>query len=217
MLTSTINIPSVMKYQRLISQSTYSNRKILESNYTCGMHVTRILMLKNQCKQFVVFAMIVCLSVITISSLRNAVAATTTSTVEVNIVSTINLVAQNGIVFGDISSSAIPGTVTIGTNGSRTTTGGATVNSNTSGTPALYEVSGDPNALYNITLPSSIVLSSAAGDKLIVNNFISIPAENAQLDAGGRQSVNVGATLNIGSFQPFGAYKGIMSTTVEYN
>lgn len=144
-------------------------------------------------------------------------AATTTTTVEVNIVSTISLVAQIGIVFGDISSSSIPGTVTIGTDSSRTTTGGVTVNSNTSGTPALFEVSGDPNALYDITLPESITLSSAAGDSMIVNNFTSIPAENAQLDSSGRQNMNVGATLNVGSFQPFGAYKGIMSTTVEYN
>jgi hypothetical protein len=144
-------------------------------------------------------------------------AATTTTTVEVNIVSTIVLVAKNGIVFGDISSSSIPGTVTIDTDSSRTTTGGVTVNSNTSGTPALFEVSGDQNALYDITLPESITLSSAAGDSMIVNNFTSIPVENAQLDSSGRQNMNVGATLNVGSFQPFGAYKGIMSTTVEYN
>ena len=147
----------------------------------------------------------------------HVLAATTTTTVEVNIVSTINLVAQNGIIFGDISSSSIPGTVTIGTDSSRTTTGGATINSNTLGTPALFEVSGDSNALYDITLPESITLSSSAGDSMIVDNFTSIPAENAQLDASGRQKMNVGATLNVGSFQPFGAYKGIMATTVEYN
>ena len=148
---------------------------------------------------------------------RYANAATTTATVEANIVSTINLVARNGIVFGDIGSSSIPGTVTIDVDGSRISTGGASINSNTAGTPAAFEVSGDPNALYFITLPTSVVLTSSAGDSMTVEKFISAPSSNGQLDSSGRQSLNVGATMNVGSFQPFGAYRGIMATTVEYN
>ena len=146
-----------------------------------------------------------------------AKAASMTTTVEANIVSTINLVARTGIVFGDIGSSSIPGTVRIDVDGSRTSTGGATINSNTSGTPASFEVSGDPNALYIITLPTSIVLTSSAGDNIIVDNFTSAPSVNGQLDQAGRQNLNVGATMNVGSFQPFGAYRGTMTTTVEYN
>ena len=144
-------------------------------------------------------------------------AATTTATVEVNIVSTINLVAQYGIVFGDISVSSIPGTVTIGTDSSRVATGGVTINTNTSGTPALYKVSGDPNAFYSVTLPTTVTLTSAAGDSMVVNNFTSIPNSRGQLDAGGSQDMNIGATLNVGSFQPLGAYRGIMSTVVDYD
>jgi hypothetical protein len=150
-------------------------------------------------------------------SLRLANAASTSATVEANIVSTINLVARSGIVFGDIGSSSIPGTVTIDVDGSRTSTGGATINTNTSGTPASFEVSGDPNALYIITLPTSVVLTSSAGDNIIVDNFTSAPSVNGQLDLSGRQNLNVGATMNVGSFQPFGAYRGTMTTTVEYN
>ena len=172
---------------------------------------------KLQSKQAVFFAACAALSLLTVWCLRDAQAVTTTATVEVNIVSTINLVAQNGIVFGDISSSSSVGTVTIGTDGSRTTTGGVSVNTNTLGSPALYEVSGDPNAFYNITLPDSIVLTSAAGNNMTVSNFNSIPAASGQLDASGRQNMNVGATLVVGSFQPFGAYRGIMTTTIEYN
>lgn len=178
---------------------------------------TRLLIQKPQSKPIFVFAVAVCLSLSAIWCLRDVQAATTTSTVEVNVVLTINLVARNGIVFGDISSSSSPGTVTIGTDGSRTTSGGATVNTNTIGTPALYEVSGDPNAFYSITLPDSIVLTSAAGNKMTVSNFNSVPAANGQLDAGGSQNLNVGATLGVGSFQPFGAYSGIMATTIEYD
>jgi hypothetical protein len=148
---------------------------------------------------------------------RDALAATTTVTVEVNIVSTINLVAQHGIIFGDISVSSSRGTVTVATDGSRTTSGGVTVNRNTSGTPALYKVSGDPSAYFSITLPDSVVLTSDAGDSMTVKNFSSVPEKNGQLDSSGRENVNIGATLGVGAFQPFGKYKGIMSTTIEYN
>ena len=146
-----------------------------------------------------------------------AKAATATTTVDANIVSTVSVVAQNGIVFGDIGSSSIPGTITIAVDGSRTSTGGATINSNTSGTPASFEISGDPNALYMITLPTYVVITSSAGDTMTVDNFTSAPSGNGQLDPAGRQSLNVGATMNVGSFQAFGAYQGIVATTVEYN
>ena len=152
-----------------------------------------------------------------ISSLHIAHAATTTTTVEANIVSTINIVARNGIVFGDIGAGAIPGTVIIDVDGSRTSTGGASVNSNTSGTPASFEVSGDPNALYVITLPDSVLITSASGDSMKVDRFTSAPSAGGQLDSSGRQTLNVGARMNVDSFQPFGSYRGIMETTVEYN
>jgi hypothetical protein len=167
--------------------------------------------------QLLMVVLIMLFAVIASLDLKNAYAATTTTAVDANIVSTINLVAQNGIVFGDISASSIPGSVTIDVDGSRTTTGGATVNSNTSGTPARYEVTGDPNALYNITLPVSVVITSSAGDSMVVDSFISSPSANGQLDSGGRQNLTVGATMRVGSFQPFGAYTGVMATTVEYN
>ena len=142
-------------------------------------------------------------------------AASTTTTIEANIVSTINIIAQNGVTFGDIGPSATPGTVSVDANGSRTTTGGVTITTSTAGLPAQFEVSGDPNSTYGISLPTSVVITSTAGDNMTVNNFNT--AANGQLDAGGKQNLDVVATLNVGSFQAFGAYSGIMSATVEYN
>lgn len=150
-------------------------------------------------------------------SLHTVNAATTTTTVEANIVSTINIIAQNGIAFGDIGPSATPGTISVDANGSRTTTGGTTITTSTAGLPAQFEVSGDPNSTYGITLPASVTITSAAGDTMTVSNFNSTVAANGQLDAGGKQNLSVVATLNVGSFQAFGAYSGAMSATVEYN
>ena len=110
-------------------------------------------MSRLQWKQLFVLGASASFLLLVVVCLREAQAATTTATVEANIVSTVNLVAQNGIVFGDIATSSEPGTVVIGTDGSRITTGGITVNRNTLGTPALYEVSGEPNAFYSVTLP----------------------------------------------------------------
>lgn len=181
------------------------------------MDIVRLSIQNLRGKQIVVFVAISCLSLLTVHDLRDASAATTTTTVEANIVSTINLVAQNGIVFGDIAASSIPGTVSIDTDGSRTTTGGATVNTNTSGTPAKYEVSGDPNAYFSITLPTSVVITNGAGDNMTIVNFQSVPSTKGQTDASGKQNLNIGATMKVGSFQPFGSYKGTMSTTIEYD
>jgi hypothetical protein len=157
------------------------------------------------------------MAVLLLCNQRLVLAATATVTVDANIVSTILIVARNGIVFGDIGASSIPGTITIDVYGSRTSTGGATINTNTAGTPANFEIAGDPNALYIITLPTSIVITSSAGDSMTVDNFTSLPSATGQLDPAGRQNLNVGATMNVDSFQPFGAYRGIMTTTVEYN
>lgn len=170
-----------------------------------------------QSRQVVAFAVAGCLSLAALSCMTTVNAATTTTTVEANIVSTINLVAQSGIVFGDIAASAIPGTVTIDTDGSRTTTGGVTVNTSTFGTPAKYEVSGDPNAYFIITLPTTVVITSGSGDDMTIENFTSVPEGNGQIDAGGKQDLNIGGTMKVKSFQPFGSYKGTMATTIEYN
>jgi hypothetical protein len=159
----------------------------------------------------------VCLLFLTVFSLNHANAATTNATVEAKIVSTINLVARNGIVFGDIAASSIPGTVTIDTDGSRTVTGGATVNTSTFGSPAKYEVSGDPNAFFIITLPKSVVTTNASGAKMTIVTFTSTPESTGQINNSGKQDLFIGATMEVKRFQPFGSYRGTMETTIEYN
>ena len=65
------------------------------------MEVSSYSISEQQSKQVFVFFACAGLLLLTAWCLRDAQAATTTSTVEVNIVSTVNLVARNGIVFGD--------------------------------------------------------------------------------------------------------------------
>lgn len=146
-----------------------------------------------------------------------AIAATSSITVSADIISTIKVGARNGLLFGDIASSSVAGSVILSTNGNRTTTGGATVNSSGSGSPATFDVSGDANASFSISLPISITLSDGSSNNMVVDNFTSSPSTTGVLDSSGKQSIFVGATLNVGSNQAFGSYSGLMSVTVDYN
>lgn len=159
----------------------------------------------------------VLLGIVTTTSWIAVEAATSSATVNANIISTINISTRNGLLFGDIASSSVAGSVILSTNGSRTTTGGATVNSSGSGSPATLDISGDANASFSITLPVSITLSDGSSNSMVVDNFTSSPSPAGVLDSSGKQSLFVGATLNVSSNQPFGSYSGLMSVTVDYN
>ena len=147
----------------------------------------------------------------------SADAATIITTVNVNVVSNISLTTTGGLLFGDISSSGTAGTVIMTATGSRSSTGGVTINSAVAGSPATFNVEGEANASYSISLPASVVLSDPASHTMVVDNFTSSPTPSGVLDDSGKQTIFVGATLNVSSNQAFGAYSGQMAVTVDYN
>jgi hypothetical protein len=146
-------------------------------------------------------------------------AAVATANVSANIISILSITNQfqNGLVFGDIATSPTAGTIILTPDGSRTSTGGATINSTISGSPATFDIQGDVNATYVITLPASVVLSGSSTGSMIVDNFTSSPSNTGTLDGTGKQALFVGGNLNVGSNQAFGSYTGQMAVTVAYN
>lgn len=144
-------------------------------------------------------------------------AATAIATVEATIVSTITISTRNGLGFGDISSSAAPGTVIMTPSAARMATGGATINTATAASAATFDLQGTANASFSITLPSSVVLSDGSSNSMTVNGFTSTPSISGVLDSSGQLPLYVGATLNVGNNQPFGDYTGQMAVTVDYN
>lgn len=144
-------------------------------------------------------------------------AATETATVTAEIISTISLVNQADMVFGQISSSFAPGRVELSPDGARLGSGGVGINSSVPGGPAVFDVRGNPNAVFAITLPASVVMTAPSGNTLLVDRFTSLPAGNGLTDAGGQQTLSVGATLNVGNNQVVGSYSGQMAVTVDYN
>ena len=144
-------------------------------------------------------------------------AGSVTAPVTARIVSMVNLVTLSGMQFGEISASSAPGTIVLEPGGARTSTQGATLNSAVPGGPASFEIIGTPSSTYIVSLPVSVRLTSSNGQSMEVDRFTSLPSQTGQLDAGGRQTLFVGGTLNINANQLYGSYSGVMSVTVEYN
>lgn len=144
-------------------------------------------------------------------------AATATATVAANIISTMTVTTRNGLGFGDISASAVPGAVAMTPDGSRNVAGGVSINSAIAGTPAAFDLAGTANASFAISLPDSAVLSDGTANTMIVDGFASSPAATGVMDSSGQQTLFVGGTLHVNANQPFGAYTGQMAITVEYN
>jgi len=146
-----------------------------------------------------------------------AYAAVATATVTAEITSTVTVRTINGLVFGSLSSGTSTGTLVLSPGGSRTTTGGVTVNTAITGNPAAFDVQGDPSATYSVTFPAAVILSNSSPNTMVVDNFTSSPTPTGVLDASGQQTMFVGATLNVGSNQPYGTYSGLLEVTFDYN
>ena len=144
-------------------------------------------------------------------------AASENATVTANIISTIGLVNQTDLVFGDIASSNTAGSVVLNPDGTRVASGGARINSTVTGGPAVFEIQGNPNAVFAITLPAAVVMTAPAGHTMVVDDFTSFPADTGLTDSGGEQLLFVGGRLNVNINQVYGSYSGLMSVTVEYN
>lgn len=145
---------------------------------------------------------------------------TKTATATGTIVTPINLVNAGDINFGNVAVSATAGTVILAPAGTRTITGGVTL----PGVPgtvsaAKFDVSGTPAYTYAITLPSTATTVTSGGNTMTVNAFTSSPSTTGVLDGAGKQTISVGATLNVGATQASGIYVSgtPFDVTVNYN
>lgn len=82
--------------------------------------------------------------------------------------------------------------------------------------PAIFEVKGDKNTTFNITLPGAVTLTSG-GNSMTLNNFTSSPSgSGVPTGPNGKVDVTVGATLQVGVNQAAGTYSGVFTVTVNY-
>ena len=148
-----------------------------------------------------------------------AYAASASGDARATVIVPITITKNVELYFGRFTDNGSGGTVTIATDGTRSKTG-TVILSTVSGTPTAgtFDVTGDPNATYTITLPADSTVSlTGVGTAMPVNTFVSNPATTGTLSAGGTQTINVGATLTVNGSQAAGSYTGTYPVTVEYN
>src|ERR1700744_3064583 len=122
--------------------------------------------------------------------------ASATASAPATIITPITISKTVDMNFGNVAVSAInAGTATLTPTGTRTTggAGGVTLPA-TTGTvsAASFNIAGQANYSYIITLPTSATISDGASHSMTVNGFTSSPSATGLLSSGGTQTLTVG-------------------------
>ena len=144
----------------------------------------------------------------------NAQAANTTATAAAVVATAIGIANTADMDFGTIGATGTLGTVVLGTDGSRTCTDVDCLSGGL-GAAASFNVTGEGNNTYTITLPGSVTLDSG-GNTMTANTFVSLPATTGTLSSGS-QTLLVGATLIVSAGQATGTYLSLAAFTVTVN
>lgn len=142
-----------------------------------------------------------------------ASAASITANASATVIAPLTVLETNGgMNFGDVAVGTGGGTVVLDTAGARTTTGDAEAVAGGTVQAGAYSVSGSGTKAYNLTLPASTTITDGT-DTMLVNGFTH---NSGGVLAGGVDTFNVGATLNISGGQADNAYSGTYTLTVNY-
>jgi spore coat protein U-like protein len=143
--------------------------------------------------------------------------ASATANAKAEIVTPISILKTQDLDFGSIAASSVADQVTIAPNGTRTSGGNVILIAAFPGEQAVFNVSGDPNYAFNITLPGDNEVTITNGSATMeVNSFVCNPTSPSSLDASGSATLNVGATLYVGANQDPGSYTGTFDVIVAY-
>ena len=146
-------------------------------------------------------------------------AKSATASASATIVSAMNITNAGNLNFGNIQTTGA-GKVLVATDGTPTYPNAPAVSGYAIAgtiTAAKFDVTGSPDATYSISAIAPIKVNSAASD-MDVDNFVTSPSLIAgKLDASGKQTILVGATLNVKAAQAPGFYTNTTGFTVTVN
>lgn len=139
---------------------------------------------------------------------------TASATASATILTPIAITKTVDMNFGNLAVNATPGTIELTPASARTATGGVTFLPSNAGTitAASFDVVGLADATYSITLPAGVTTLLNGANTMTVDTWTSDPTPTGTL-AGGSQTVNVGATLNV----PASSVAGIYTSDVPFN
>lgn len=144
-----------------------------------------------------------------------------TARASASIVHAITIAKSQDLVFGLVVSDAVGGTVSISTDGIRTSTGPVLFVQSVPGSTyqaAQFIVSGEANYIYTITLPNSsqtLTGNSGSARQMSVDGFNSDPSATGVLTLG-TSILRIGATLHVDAGKVAGVYAGSFDITVAY-
>ena len=140
-------------------------------------------------------------------------AATVSTTASANILQPISIAKVADLSFGDVyPDGTLAGTVTVDFAGGRTFGGGASIGT-AAGTSGAFNVTGEANKSYSLTIPATVALAGPGTDMNLT--LSSNPATS--LDATGSDTFQIGGTLDVGAAQTAGAYSATFDVTANYN
>lgn len=130
----------------------------------------------------------------------------------------IAIVNTEALSFGRFAAGS-GGAVQVEPSGLRSASGAVVLLSSGTGGAARFELSGDPHLSYAIGLPADgeVNLLSGTGQQMRLTHFTSQPAAFGTLNAMGRQTLSIGARLQVGAGQPSGHYSASFIIHVDYN
>lgn len=147
------------------------------------------------------------------SSAQAATSATGTATAEV--LSTLTVTNTADLRFGQIAANTggsviVNADLSVSSSGDLISTG--------TRAPATFDVTGAPNAVVIVSLPTAAVDLTRSGgtETMSLSGFNTDPNGAFQLDTSGAGSFAVGGTLTVNSGQVAGTYSGTFSVSVEY-
>jgi hypothetical protein len=143
-----------------------------------------------------------------------------TAVTSATIVSALTITNADPLDFGNIVTGTA-GTVTMGPDGTRTSTG-PVLNDTNVGTAATFDVAGTAELTYSIAIsPASLLITHTTLpiNTMTVDNFQSNPAEGdtGELDLAGEQTISVGGDLTVDAAQVPGTYQNAADLTVTIN
>lgn len=129
--------------------------------------------------------------------------------------STLTVTNTADLQFGQIAANT-GGSVTVNADLSASSTGDLI--STGTRTPATFAVTGAPNAMVIVSLPTAAVNLTRAGgtETMSLGGFNTDPNGAFQLDGSGAGNFAVGGTLTVAGGQVAGSYSGTFSVSVEY-
>jgi hypothetical protein len=148
-------------------------------------------------------------------------AQTENTAVGAKILTAMTITETSAMHFGTMTVPTGATTVILATAGTVTVGSGATtlLAQAPASTSAAYDITGDINATYAITIDASTTITNGTpAEDMTVNNFVcSYAGLTSTLDGVGADNFTVGATLNLAAAQPAGTYTGTFDVTVAYN